>query len=149
MVRLGKGSRKTGVAGALWTGLLLSVTVLSVHGVGQGDRLSAKSVPSNSCPIVPVPGTFDDLGGTAELLGPGSTIIVLGNNAVEPERYAAERLQTLVRRRFRQTLPICELSGIPASAEQLLLLGQTATNARVKALCAKRGIDMAGIAGKV
>lgn len=93
-----------------------------------------------SCPIIPVPKVYTERGQTTELLGPDDAAIVLGSAASEPERYAAERLQALILRRFQRTLPIVSEGDL--KARQVLLLGQRATNAWLDRLCRKRSLDL-------
>jgi hypothetical protein len=58
------------------------------------------------CPIVQSPKEYHDLGRTLTLETSGAAAIVVGTKATEPERYAAEYLQTQIRRRFKHELRI-------------------------------------------
>ncbi|MBP7274927.1 MAG: hypothetical protein KBA51_01850 [Kiritimatiellae bacterium] len=73
---------------------------------------------------------------------PGKTVLVLGDRADEPERYAAERLQGALRSWAGAEYPICVESGIPAGARQLILLGRPETHALVAHACTVGGWDV-------
>ena len=111
--------------------LAIAFPILAVAGEGRAP-----------CPIVPCPKQYDDSGVTAALGAPDAAAIVIGTKATEPERYAAEYLQTQIQRRFRRTLPIHAETDVPAGVSQLLLLGQIETNARLAALCRQHQIDL-------
>jgi len=102
---------------------------------------------------VPEPKVYKESGRTAEL-SPDAAI-VLGARATEPERYAAERLQGLIERRFKRRLPICSEEGVEdrrqtaegrrQTAEgrrQAIILGQRSTNSLLDRLCGERKIDL-------
>lgn len=93
------------------------------------------------CPIVPRPKVYRDTGQSVRLLGPDAAAIVLGSKAAEPERYAAQRLQTLLERRFRRRLPICTEIEAPAGLRQAILLGQRTTNGWLDRLCRQGKLD--------
>jgi len=95
-----------------------------------------------TCPIIPVPKVYKESGRTAELLGPGEAAIVIGGKATEPERYAAERFQGLVERRFRRRLPILGEGEPSQGVRQVVLLGQRATHAWLDRLCGEKHIDL-------
>ena len=94
------------------------------------------------CPIVPMPKVYKPSGQTAELLAPGSAAIVVGAKACEPERYAAERLQGLIARRFKQRLPIVAEGTVGEAVKQAIVLGQRTTNAWLDRLCREKHIDL-------
>ncbi len=94
------------------------------------------------CPIVPRPKEYCESGKSVTLLDSGRAAIVLGDRASEPERYAAEYLQTQVERRFQQRLPICVETGVPAGVNQLLLLGQVDTHRLLARLCDEHHIEL-------
>ncbi|MCD6350619.1 MAG: hypothetical protein J7M26_00760, partial [Armatimonadetes bacterium] len=73
--------------------------------------------------------------GTDLALGKDTVAIVLGDRATEPERYAAERLQTLVERRFGVRWPVYTETTVPDRVSQPILLGQLDTNARLRRAC--------------
>ncbi|MGC9319703.1 MAG: glycoside hydrolase family 20 zincin-like fold domain-containing protein, partial [Armatimonadota bacterium] len=77
----------------------------------------------------------------AMLLPPEETTILLGDQATAPERYAAERLQELVRRRFGVELPLAAGGEARAAGGPIILLGQASTSERVAELCRERGIE--------
>jgi len=100
---------------------------------------------ADTCPIVPVPKDYRELGSTIELTK--GAAIVVGSKATEPEKYAAERLQKLIHRRFKRKLAVVTEDKADNEA-QLIGLGQFTTHGLVKKLCADANIDMAAIAAK-
>ena len=96
------------------------------------------------CPIVPRPKEYRDLGRILTLETSGAAAIVVGAKASDPERYAAEYLQTQIRRRFRRELVIHDENDVPAEAGQVLLLGQVDSNAWLGRLCGDHGIELSG-----
>ena len=96
------------------------------------------------CPIVPRPKEYHDLGRSVTLETSGRAAIVVGAKATDPERYAAEYLQTQIQRRFRRKLAIHDESDVPTDVRQVLLLGQTDTNAWLGRLCVDHKIDLNG-----
>jgi len=98
--------------------------------------------PSAPCPIVPIPRVYKDAGRVAELLGPDAAAIVIGAKASEPERYAAERLQSLIERRFKRRLPIGVEGQLPREARQVILLGQRGSSGWLDVLCKRHRIDL-------
>ena len=112
--------------------LLFALAVLFHHGT-----LCAEP----PCPIVPPPKEYRDLGRTFTL-DTSAAVIVVGDAATEPERYAAEYLQTQIERRFKHKLAICDETNVPKTASQVLLLGQVETNKWLGRLCRKHEIDL-------
>ena len=104
------------------------------------SALALGAEPAAPCPIVPTPKVYKDTGRTAELSA--AAAIVVGAKAAEPERYAAERLQGLVERRFRLRLPIAVEDKVDAAVRQVILLGQRTTNAWLDKLCTAKGLDL-------
>jgi len=115
----------------------LALSASGAQDFGQRER---------PCPIVPTPKVYRATGKDCELAA--SAVIVVGSQATEPEKYAGERLQTLVRRRFGRTLRVVTEKAVPDDAKQLLLLGQPATHGKLRALCKTHKIDTAEIAKK-
>ena len=111
--------------------LLTAVSTLALGGEEQSP-----------CPIVPPPKQYRDLGTIATLQASDVAAIVIGTKATDPERYAAESLQTQIDRRFQRKLPICAETGVPAAVRQVFLLGQIETNTRLKTLCRDRKIEL-------
>ena len=95
-----------------------------------------------ACPLVPVPKSYRDHGRTWKLLGPDQAAIVLGPQATAPERYAAERLQTHVERRFKRRIPLVAEATLPKTVRQVFLLGQRSTNPWLDKLCRGEKIDL-------
>ena len=96
------------------------------------------------CPIVPRPKEYHDLGRSVTLEMSGRAAIVIGAKATDPERYAAEYLQTQIQRRFRRKLAVHDENDVPTGASQVLLLGQVDTNAWLRRLCLDHKIDLNG-----
>ncbi len=103
---------------------------------------TASAVEAQKCPIVPTPKVYKDSGKTLELPPKTREIaIVLGDKCTKAELYAAERLQTLVERRFNRVLPI-RLESEAAGAKHVFLLGQRSTNTWLDRLCTSAKIDL-------
>ncbi len=113
------------------TCLLTAVPTFAVAGEEQA-----------TCPIVPRPKQYHDSGTVATLQAPDAAAIVIGTKATEPERYAAEYLQTQIERRFHRKLPIHAETEVPAAARQVLVLGQVETNMRLMTLCRDHKIEL-------
>ncbi|MBI3987555.1 MAG: hypothetical protein HY343_11575 [Lentisphaerae bacterium] len=97
------------------------------------------------CPLVPIPKEYEETGGAAKLAG--DAVIVIGANATEPEKYAAERLQGLIERRFKRKLAVVT-EDKAGEVKQPIVLGQASTSERVKTLCDQQKIDLSELAGK-
>ena len=93
------------------------------------------------CPIIPKPRTYKELGAEWALAEAERCAIVIGSTASPQERYAAERLQRLIERRFSQRLSIMT-DGKAKGFGQWLLLGQPKTNAALDRLCKDRQIRL-------
>ncbi len=91
---------------------------------------------------MPVPKSYRDHGRTWQLLGPDQTAIVLGPQAAEPERYAAQRLQAHIERRFKRRIPIVAEAAVPEAVRQVFLLGQRSTNPWLDRLCREQKIEL-------
>ncbi len=113
------------------------LSAITMVGVARGDETAKPA-----CPLVPVPKVYRDHGRTWLLAKPAEAAIVVGLKATEPERYAAERLQSLIQRRAKQKVQIVTEDQVPSAAKQLFLLGQRGTNARLDQLCRDRKIDL-------
>ncbi len=96
----------------------------------------------SSCPIIPPPKVYQDLKQTLTLATPETAAIVVGSGATEPERYAAEYLQTQIDRRFKRKLPIHAEADVPPAVSQVLLLGQIDTNSWLSRICRDHAIDL-------
>ena len=89
--------------------------------------LSAMTFSSSAASdIIPRPKEIRLTGGTIALPA-GSTAIVLGDKASEPEKYAAETLQADVARRFGQTWPIMKVLEAGPSGYSDLAMGPGGT----------------------
>lgn len=94
------------------------------------------------CPLVPVPKSYRDHGRTWPLVKADASAIVVGRQATQPERYAAEQLQSHIERRFGRRIPILEETAVPGTAAQVFLLGQRSTNQWVDRLCLANKIEL-------
>jgi hypothetical protein len=92
--------------------------------------------------LVPVPKVYREHGQIWQLAAPEVAAIVIGAKAAEPERYAAERFQKLIKQRYKQTLPIVTEDKDAAGVKQAFVLGQRSTNGRLDNLCSKHTIDL-------
>ncbi|MBI5723600.1 MAG: hypothetical protein HZA50_06555 [Planctomycetes bacterium] len=130
------GMQRFTVAGAAMA--IMSPALCAMTFAAQGSRPVAQA----SCPIVPAPKEYQDRGGTIRLLAPAETAIVIGVKAREPEVFAAERLQTLINKRFGVKYPIAVEGKESTGAKQILLLGQRDTNAALDKLCRDKKINL-------
>lgn len=69
-------------------------------------------------------------------------VIVLGEKATEPEQYAAERLQSMVARRFGQTWPIIREEAAQTQSPVAILLGQRSTHRWLDRICQEGHIEL-------
>jgi len=106
--------------------------------------LAAGERAPSTCPLVPVPKSYRDHGRTWQLAEPDKAAIVVGPQASEPERYAAERLQTHVERRLKRRIPIFAETALPKEVRQVFLLGQRDTNPWLDRLCNEHKIELRG-----
>ena len=111
----------------------------------SGKTATGGKYAVSGCPIVPVPKEYRELGSTIELTE--GAAIVIGSKATEPEKYAAERLQKLIHRRFKRKLAVVSQSKAD-NAAQVIGLGRVSTHGLVKKICTDANIDMAAIAAK-
>jgi hypothetical protein len=79
--------------------------ILTCRVLVMSMSLAAAEAPPD-CPLVPVPKVYRDTGRWLRMAKDGETAIVLGAKATEPEHYTAERLQTLIERRFKRRLAL-------------------------------------------
>lgn len=94
------------------------------------------------CPIIPLPKVYHDLGREGRLLGADKAAIMIGAKASEPERYAAEQLQTLIARRFGLRLPIRVEGSAGANLKQIILLGQRTSSVKLDKICREKQLDL-------
>ncbi len=95
-----------------------------------------------TCPIVPTPKSYRDRGESWPLAAAGRVAIVVGREATEPERYAAECLRTHVERRFKRQIPIVAETAIPDAVRQVFVLGQRTACGWVDRLCNTHKIEL-------
>lgn len=94
--------------------------------------------------IVPPPKELRDGGRECRLAAEGGAVIVLGAKAGDTERAAAERLQTLVARRFKLRLEIVGEVDVSLDKKQQILLGLPSAHARLAAALAEKGVPFSG-----
>ncbi len=121
--------------------LVASRALVFLSVIAVGLSVTAADSP---CPIIPAPKVYRELGSTWPLAAGDQIAIVVGRQAAEPERYAAERLQGLIQRRCQQTVPVLGEDQVPASAGQLIVLGQRSTNALLDRLCRDHSVELSG-----
>ena len=114
--------------------LILSVSVLCAATV--------RAAPKAACPLVPRPKVYSATDQTARLAGSQRTVIVVGDRATAPERYAAQLLRQLVARRFGIELAVATESRLPKGAVQKILLGQVGTNSMLADACRNSNTDL-------
>ncbi len=104
------------------------------------------------CPIVPQPKEYKDLSASIPLGTSETAAIILSDDPSEPQRYAAERLQTHIQRRFKQTFPILKADQLTDSIVQAFSLslradGQPGFNGFTIDYARKEGRDWFSIQG--
>ena len=97
---------------------------------------------ANNIRIVPPPKRLVDHNRAMLITEPEKIVIVVGESATEPELYAAERLQTLIKRRFQTTVPIVKVSNIPQETSVKILMGLPENNSALRAVCERHGINI-------
>jgi hypothetical protein len=75
-------------------------------------------------------------------LADGAVAIVIGDNASDPAKAAADLLHRRVSKRFGQTWPIVVEGGDWKKASVIVLLGERSTNGWLDRLCSQRQIDL-------
>lgn len=116
-------------------------SVFVLAGLSLAALASGASAESaGPCPLVPRPKEYRESGPVLTLAP--ETVIVVGAQASEPERYAAEMLQAQLERRFGVRLPIQSEDDVTAAVPQVLLLGQPATHAWLARLCSAHAIEL-------
>jgi len=115
-------------------------------GLAVGLVFSRGVVIASETPIslVPQPKQVKWSSETPVVLNTGKVSIVIGDNPTVPERYAADTLTKLVRKRFGQEWPISSENKVPEESEVLILLGQRHTNQQINHLCVKNKIEWRG-----
>lgn len=123
------------VAWSVLAGLWLALSTIS-------------SVSAAGVSLVPRAKQLTELEGSISIASTQNVAIILGVRATEPEKYAAERLQALVRRRFGLTAEIVSESQALPDAALRVFIGQTDTNGALKRLCEKQKIAIKDISNK-
>ena len=120
---------------------LLQTTVTAAQSPVPSIAPDKQGAVEEACPIVPLPKVYRPSGRTVTL-DPAAAAIVIGSGAKEPEQYAAERLQTLVARRFKCRLPILTENAVGKQVRQRFLLGRRTSHPQLDSLCRERKIDL-------
>lgn len=94
---------------------------------------------ANVCPIVPEPKLYRTTGNALQL--PEAPCVVLGKNAADPERYAAEYFAKQLQRRFGREAVIVNESEIPGGG-LVFVFGQRGTSGYLDELCRSKGIKL-------
>jgi len=97
---------------------------------------------AGSIRITPPPKELIYRGGVMQIADPTKAVIVIGQSASEPEIYAAERLQTLVRRRFNTEIQISRANEVPKESLVKIVLGLAPNNHLLAEICKRHGISM-------
>ncbi|MBR0236786.1 MAG: hypothetical protein IJQ39_01710 [Thermoguttaceae bacterium] len=82
-----------------WIVAILLTGIVSIDAMAQGGE---------SCPIYPIPRSYAATGEKIPLGTDQTAAIVLPASPTTPNRYAAKRLQSLIRNRFKVEVPIAE-----------------------------------------
>ena len=114
----------------------LRLTVL----VGLLFLIISAALVSASVSLTPTPKSLKELGGAISLASTDRITIVVGKKASEPETFAAERLQTLVKQRFNVSAEIVGENNIPTGSALYVYIGQKATNGTLARLCDKHNL---------
>ncbi|MDR0870531.1 MAG: hypothetical protein LBN39_07025, partial [Planctomycetaceae bacterium] len=104
--------------------------------------LSEISAAEPVCPIFPIPKEYKPTGEIWKLVSDAKIAIVIGNNASEQERYAADRLRLHLKNRFDRHIAIVSEKEADEKFEQIILMGQPANNDWVKRICATEKIEL-------
>jgi hypothetical protein len=108
---------------------------------------SALAAGKGECPIFPRPKEYKvSNGGPVPLAAP--TVIVVGEKAKEPEKFAASRLTFVLKKRFGLDAPVVTEKAVPKKARTLLVLGTLKSNALLKSLQEKHAVGLDAFEGK-
>ena len=94
------------------------------------------------CPIFPLPKEYAATGESWTLIADDKLAIIIGNDASETERYGAERMRLHLKRRFGKDVAVVSENAIGNAVEQVILMGQPATNSAVKRICETEKIEL-------
>ena len=86
-----------------WIVAILLTGIVSIDAMAQGG---------DSCPIYPIPRSYYATGEKIPLGTDQTAAIVLPASPTTPNRYAAERLQSLIRNRFKVEIPITDSDAV-------------------------------------
>jgi len=106
------------------------------------SRVAQPAQADGRRPLVPVPKAYQESGETWRLSGPSSAAIVLGEDASEPERYAAERLQATLLGKTERVYHVHNAGDVPAEATQVIVLGQPSTNSLLRRICRRHDVEL-------
>ena len=108
---------------------------------GLGAALASSGRAENPPALVPLPREVRWAGADVPL-APGSVAIVIGRNAVDPEREGARLLREFVAKRFKEAWPIVIEGEEQAAHRTLVVLGQRSTCQLLDRLCTERRIEL-------
>ena len=94
------------------------------------------------CPIFPIPKEYAATGESWSLAADGKLAIVLSGDVSETERYAAERLQLHLKRRFGKDVAVVAENDLDNDMEQIILMGRPTTSHRIKQICETEKIEL-------
>jgi hypothetical protein len=97
---------------------------------------------SAPCRLVPAPQQVQWSPDAAIALPAGQVAIVVGAQATEPERYAADMLRGTVARRYKVDWPVATEGSDRQRFSVELLLGQRTTHAELDAACTKAKVEL-------
>lgn len=81
-------------------------------------------VAEDVCPLFPVPKQWADRN-TIWTMVPAQTVIAISESATEQQEYAAERLQTHIKNRFKTKIPVIKAKPVADSIKTILQLETT------------------------
>ncbi len=111
-----------------------------------GLLVSAASLKAESGPIIPTPDFYQPMDCKVVLPVDKKGVIVVAADAAEPVRYAAERLQTMLKRLVKRKYKI--VTNIPSDAKLVFRLGEFPNDSTVAEFCNREKIDTAKLTPK-
>jgi len=119
--------------------ILLDLIAMAAWMFSTADLASGAEAVQEALPIIlPHPKQLQPLGGVWELQE--RCAIVLGSRASEPEQYAAEMLQSDVKKRFNYSLVVKKEDEDLTGHSELILLGTSESSERLKRLFLKANL---------
>lgn len=122
--------------------MAVAVAALFVRAAVLSGAETAAPAAAGPCPIVPTPKEYRETGRLVRIASAADAVIVVGSRATDQERYAAQRLQCLVKTRFGIELRIAAETDNLRNARVSVLLGQRGTHDRLDRICREKGIEL-------